>query len=492
MTERLKDEFLALVCGLVTPDIVVASTSVAELLGGESIVGSDGGSIEGLLNIPEYQRPYRWQKKHLQRLLKDLTEYFAPPPGATVPKHDFYLGSVIVHQTREPGRRKDQLNIIDGQQRLISLALLAHLLGERALANGLSLASPESQMRAQQNLNWLKQQTLPKVDFSKVNVTLVATRREDDAYRFFETQNTGGVRLDGAAILKAHHLRVVPQEDQDEQARRWEAWGELSGMMDAVMKARHWQALRWRRLSSHRQPIQAREEIVTELAESTGRGADVAYRMVKISYSFQDETHQAVGRGYAMRQPLNAGANVIHYLDYFQQLRRDVLVSRNDSTLISFHHLYDELVIKANGSEFLRKLFDSVVLLYISQFGRQQLLEAGYWLFRVVYAARLINEKAVRESTAQSFVEKYPVLDWVASSFTHDELIKTLKKFDYPIASRLDANSVKFRFVRAVQGYFSMPLIESGEALNENFENELKQAIIHMLEVPSLNQAGAQ
>ena len=492
MTERLKDEFLALVCGLVTPDIVVASTSVAELLGGESIVGSDGGSIEGRLNIPEYQRPYRWQKKHLQRLLKDLTEYFAPPLGATVPKHDFYLGSVIVHQTREPGRRKDQLNIIDGQQRLISLALLAHLLGERALANGLSLASPESQMRAQQNLNWLKQQTLPKVDFSKVNVTLVATRREDDAYRFFETQNTGGVRLDGAAILKAHHLRVVPQEDQDEHARRREAWGELSGLMDAVMKARHWQALRWRRLSSHRQPIQAREEIVTELAESTGRGADVAYRMVKISHSFQDETHQAVGRGYAMRQPLNAGANVIHYLDYFQQLRRDVLVSRNDSTLISFHHLYDELVIKANGSEFLRKLFDSVVLLYISQFGRQQLLEAGHWLFRVVYAARLINEKAVRESTAQSFVEKYPVLDWVASSFTHDELIKTLKKFDYPIASRLDANSVKFRFVRAVQGYFSMPLIESGEALNENFDNELKQAIIHMLEVPSLNQAGAQ
>lgn len=156
MTERLKDEFLTLVSGLVTPDIVVASTSVAELLGGESIVGSDGGSIEGRLNIPEYQRPYRWQIKHLQRLLKDLTEYFAPPAGSTPPKHDFYLGSVIVHQTREPGRRKDQLNIIDGQQRLISLALLAHLLGDRVLANGLLLASPESQMRAQQNLNWLK------------------------------------------------------------------------------------------------------------------------------------------------------------------------------------------------------------------------------------------------------------------------------------------------------------------------------------------------
>lgn len=268
--------------------------------------------------------------------------------------------------------------------------------------------------------------------------------------------------------------------------------GELSDTMDAVMKARHWQSLKWRRLSSHRQPIQAREEIVTELAESTGRGADVAYRMAKITHSFEDETRQTVGRGYAMRQPLNAGANVIHYLHYFQQLRRDVLVSRNDSSLISFHQFYDDLVIKANGSEFLRKLFDSAVLLYISQFGRQQLLEAGYWLFRVVYAARLINEKAVRESTAQSFVEKYPVLDWIASSFTHEELIETLKKFDYPIASRLDKNSVKFRFVRAVQEYFSTPLIESGEALSGAFDNELKRAISHMLEVVSLNRAGAK
>lgn len=492
MTERLKDEYWAMVSGLVTPDIVVASTSVAALLGGESIEGSDGGAIEGRLNIPEYQRPYRWQIKHLQRLLKDLTEYFSPPAGSTPPQHDFYLGSIIVHQTREPGRRKDQLNIIDGQQRLISMALLAHLLGERALANGVLLASPESQMRAQQNLNWLKQQALPKVDFTKVNITLVMTRREDDAYRFFETQNTGGVRLDGAAILKAHHLRVVPQADQNEHARRWEAWGELSGTMDAVMKARHWQALKWRRLSSHRQPIQAREEIVTELAESTGRGVDVAYRMAKISHSFEDETHQAVGRGYAMRQPLNAGANVIHYFDYFQQLRRSVLLNRNDSSLISFHQFYDDLVTKANGSEFLRKLFDSALLLYISQFGRQQLLEAGYWLFRVVFAARLINEKAVRESTAQSFVEKYPVLDWIASSFTHDELVETLKKFEYPIANRLDENSVKFRFVRTVQGYFSMPLIEPGEALNDTFDNELKQAISRMLEMLSLSRVGAQ
>ena len=73
MTQPLMDGVQALLSSLVTSDIVVASTSVAALLNGESIRGSDDGLIEGRLTVPEYQRPYRWQIKHLQRLLNDLT-----------------------------------------------------------------------------------------------------------------------------------------------------------------------------------------------------------------------------------------------------------------------------------------------------------------------------------------------------------------------------------------------------------------------------------
>ncbi|MBX9913634.1 MAG: DUF262 domain-containing protein [Pseudomonadaceae bacterium] len=491
MTQPLKDEVQTLLSGLVTPDIVVASTSVAALLSGESIRGSDDRHIEGRLTIPEYQRPYRWQIKHLQRLLNDLTEYYSLSTGALPPEHDFYLGSIIVHQSRPPKMRTNALNIIDGQQRLITLALLAHVLRQRGLAKGIELTSPESQARALGNLRWLEQQPLPSVDFSRINITLVVTRSEDDAYRFFETQNTGGVRLDGPAILKAHHLRGVSRQEQDKHARCWEAWGKLDDTMDALMKARHWQQLKWRSLSSHRQPLQMREEIVSELAERTGQGLDVAYRTARVSHFGQGQAFH-VDSGYAMRQPINAGTNAIHYFDYFHELRRTVLIRRDDVSLAPFHQFYDELVVKANGSEFLRKLFDCAVLLYVSQFGRQGLLEAGYWLFRVIFSPRLSNEKAVRESTAQSFAEHNPVLDWIAYSYTHDELIEILQRFSYSIAERLDKNSVKYRFVRTVQAYFSMGLSKSGEALQAGFDAELKQVISHMLEKRSSNQAGVQ
>lgn len=47
MTQPIKDEVQMLLSGLVTPDIVVASTSVAALLGSQSIRGSDDRHIEG-------------------------------------------------------------------------------------------------------------------------------------------------------------------------------------------------------------------------------------------------------------------------------------------------------------------------------------------------------------------------------------------------------------------------------------------------------------
>lgn len=491
MTQPLKDEVQALLSGLAMSDIVVASTSVAALLSGESILGSDDCQIEGRLTVPEYQRPYRWQIKHLQRLLNDLTEYFSPSEGSTSPTHDFYLGSIIVHQSRPPRMRSDVLNIIDGQQRLITLALLAHVLKQRELAKGIELDSPESQVRALSNLRWLEQQTLPAVDFSRINITLVVTRSEDDAYRFFETQNTGGVRLDGPAILKAHHLRGVSRQEQDRQARRWEAWGKLDDTMDALMKARHWQQLKWRRLSNHRLPLQMREEIVSELAERTGQGGDIAYRPARICHAGLGQALH-IENGYAMRQPINAGTNAIHFFNYFHELRRRVLVLREDSHLLGFHRFYDDLVVKANGSEFLRKLYDSAVLLYVSQFGERGLLEAGCWLFRVVFSARLSNEKAVRESTAQSFAKDNPVLDWVASSYTHDELMETLQRFSYVISERLDANSVKFRFVRTVQAYFSMTVNQPGEALKVEFDDELKRAISRVLNQDASHLSGVQ
>ncbi|HEB7542398.1 TPA: DUF262 domain-containing protein, partial [Campylobacter coli] len=69
------------------------------------------------LNIPDYQRPYTWGIEQVKILLKDISEQ--------VNKNDqkYLLGSLILHKNNE-----NKFNIVDGQQRLTTLALILKVL----------------------------------------------------------------------------------------------------------------------------------------------------------------------------------------------------------------------------------------------------------------------------------------------------------------------------------------------------------------------------
>lgn len=471
-----------------TGGIVVASTSLAELFEGLPIKASDGSVIEGRLYLPEYQRPYRWTEKELGRLLEDCRAYFEPGQGESLPSHAFYLGSIILHQNQEAASDQSLLNIIDGQQRITSMALLAYALNEQGAKlpiPELAYSSPISQNRIKENLRWLQQlaekKKLPLIELDQVNITLVVTRSEDDAYHFFETQNTGGVRLGGPDIIKAHHLRATGRHQQNHYARLWEEMGGLDVLVAALMRGRYWQALRFRKLSSYRQPAMVRSEIVAELAEATTFGdEDTAYLNAKISRLPDGGRSQLLmADGYAMRQPLNGGVNSIHYLQFFHQLRQQLLVDNDLPDQQNFYHLYDEIIVKTKASPFLKGLYESALLLYASQFGVSHLYEASLWLFRLVYSKRLSNQKMVRESTVQAFCDEVPVLDWIASSFTHDELVAHLVGFTYEVDSNnLDRNSVKKRFVNAVDKFFELGLPDESDQTVSQYDGCLKQKIL--------------
>ena len=68
------------------------------------------------LAIPIYQRPYKWQGKHVNQLLSDIL--------AHKDKSSYRLGTIVFH--REEGQEK--LSIVDGQQRIIRLFLVVHAL----------------------------------------------------------------------------------------------------------------------------------------------------------------------------------------------------------------------------------------------------------------------------------------------------------------------------------------------------------------------------
>jgi hypothetical protein len=461
--------------------VVVASCTLAELFANKTIKGSDGTFIEGSLCLPEYQRSYCWGQTQLQRLLKDLQDYFIPEADSSRPSHLFYLGSVILHQERQ-GKSSGALNIIDGQQRLTTLDLLARL--PTGGTPALSYSSLDSQKQIQANQAWLREKYpdgLRWLDCSQINITLVVTRKEDDAYRFFETQNTGGVRLGGPDIIKAHHLRATPSERRDDFGRLWEELGDLQPLADAVLQVRHWNALNWRPVPSHRQPKEVRTAVVTELADQTAKNKheDLVFQQIRVTRKIAGAIHEIVADGYvyAMRQPLNAGVNTIHYLQYFQALKKRLLTGEHHN-IADFQQFYRGLICSLDGCSYLNRLYDSCLLLYASHFGSDHLHQAALLLFRVVYSRRVTNDRVVRENSVPAFVKETPLFDWILMSYTHEQCVSRLASFTYIVSPKnlgSGQTGVKQRFVNKVMAEFEINV--PADNLVELYDKRLKAAI---------------
>ena len=100
-----------------------ASLTVAEVFSGPF-----------LLNVPVYQRPYSWGPDQAGKLLEDLAEA-AAIDGDREPDPSYFLGTVLLmdqsgleavrFSAKQPSREFD---IVDGQQRLVTLMTLLAVL----------------------------------------------------------------------------------------------------------------------------------------------------------------------------------------------------------------------------------------------------------------------------------------------------------------------------------------------------------------------------
>ncbi|EOH9312053.1 DUF262 domain-containing protein, partial [Campylobacter coli] len=78
--------------------------------------------------IPEYQRPYRWGIDECETLWNDILEVFGDGENIS----EYFLGSIVAYQND-----KNELEIIDGQQRITTFTLFfrafyEHFQSERA------------------------------------------------------------------------------------------------------------------------------------------------------------------------------------------------------------------------------------------------------------------------------------------------------------------------------------------------------------------------
>ena len=183
---------------------------------------------KGNLRIPSYQRPYKWDRKHIRNLFYDLQDAMG--------KREYQVGSVILHEN------DGHLDIVDGQQRLISISLLLHLLdyvnnyeGATQLLSTefgeLSCYHASENYNEWQNLTRLvgEKQTKNICEFllenCSISCIIMPEERLAEAFQLFDSQNNRGKSLEPHDLLKAYHLRQQDSEDE-KIVEKWEQFVE--------------------------------------------------------------------------------------------------------------------------------------------------------------------------------------------------------------------------------------------------------------------------
>ncbi len=472
--------------------IIVTSCPLADLLKtkNKEIPNTD---IKGLLNIPEYQRPYVWGGKQINKLLDDWIEY----NNTKINKPLYYLGSIILHKDN-----KNRLNIIDGQQRLTTILLIQKIKGEKII-NGIKFSNSKSIKQIKENLSYLKAiknndifeysdneiNVIDSIDLNKINVTLVIIDSEDLAYTFFETQNTGGVRLSGSDILKAHHLRAIQNPKMiNYQARRWETYdnNEIEYIVQHLTKVRFWDNRHWQKFPFYRDQKGIKQAIIDEFSIKTkSDNENISYFFSAVNKKEDRLLQMHESQFKMLKQPLSNGNNTLDYINEYVELYF-ILFKQDNYHLIDdrFYEFRKLLINGNNGTIFLKELFEVSILSYVSRFGFYRLFEASLWIFRAIYSMRVSSSRNVREDSVFKFVYENQFIDNILEVFTPDELFNFLKKMryvfnkDYLMQNEDEKNTVKTRYINSLNSFFRE--MKNTKYYFENpteFDKDLKIAI---------------
>lgn len=209
----------------------LAITKVGDLLMFSKISKDEQGlSLENVkLSIPDYQRPYKWSATNALQLLEDICE------AQNSNKEVYRVGTLILNS------HGGDYDIVDGQQRTITFALMLKALGVDVifLDNYIS-ASSDTVKNLCNNYQVLKRRIGGMLnegckkfkDYLCENCELIVIITDDlsEAFQFFDSQNARGKALYPHDLLKAYHLREMedmPLEVTEKTVAHWESMNQV-------------------------------------------------------------------------------------------------------------------------------------------------------------------------------------------------------------------------------------------------------------------------
>ena len=247
---------------------------------------------DGQYVIPIYQRNYDWGERETLQLLEDISDYAQKNSN-----QKYYIGSAVVFVRNVNGTT--YFEMIDGQQRLTTLTILASLLKHEGKADWFKQPNlsyehrkeaDEALRRLQEGMQsehpaarnivnvyaLLKKHLIPVLEakeldkaqfadylFNQVKILRIPLPHETQLNHYFEIMNTRGEQLEKHEVLKATLMSKLQPEEHPLFHRIWEACADMNSYVQmkfsvenrTILFGKNWRELQFDQFDSLREAL---------------------------------------------------------------------------------------------------------------------------------------------------------------------------------------------------------------------------------------------
>ena len=378
------------------------------------------------LIIPPYQRPYKWTVKNVNQLISDLLAFKN--------QQQYRLGTLVLHNNE----------IVDGQQRIITLALLIRVMHE-ALQDDKIKASYQEEMKkveafiksdkvaftnrytlhnVVENIHAIRQR---QADFDQQLFDFLLTNCEfvvvslgsiSEAFQFFDAQNARGKELAPHDLLKAYHLREIPSLTE-EDSHNIDEWQKQSTDSLKELFLILFRAKRWSHGKSARYFTKEHTEVFKGISLIDGKRYPF-YQMEIIAHLFTTMYNQDPVRMIDQQRieyPFNLDDQIVNGGRFFDMIRHYAhlyhWIRHYRETLPEGSRAKDILKTlkaykgcKRTGDRYVRSMFYTLLLYYVDRFGEEELDRVVPQFFIWSYKLRL-ELSAVRLASVDNYAAQW-------------------------------------------------------------------------------------
>ena len=401
------------------------------------------------LVIPEYQRPYSWSISSTNTLFMDTYEAY------TKGLNEYRLGSVILH-------KKDEIyNIVDGQQRITTLAILLYCLGDEynGLLNekygSLSINAIIDNLKIlTKKASALKDEERARYKYyllNKCTVVKIVTDEEQEAFQFFDSQNSRGKELAPHDLLKSYHLREMNNENENLKIKIINNWeNKNQNDLEVLFKDYLFPLTQWYKgkngLGYSSEKISNFKGIRTNNIYNYAiyqKASNLFVEQMNNNGSIEILASKPLNQ-FQLTQQLISGKRffiyTLHYADLLEKIQKKINYFHSKNS----NNENEQIPNKRSGDIYIKKLYESVLLFFADRFGIDSITDSVMkQLYTWSYSLRLMMIAVYPATINKYAIGKHERINKGLDIFTKISEMNEPEELNIIILEKLDKEKVK-------------------------------------------------